>query len=414
MITILISSGTLKGERRIINNIFSDCVHTDNETVFDTIIIGGSLAGLLAARECAKSHFRVLVLEEDTEIGSPEKCGGLVSLHGISELGLMPKREVINEIRTGTVISPSGLKITIDAKRQHLVVISRRELDKRVADQALEEGAYISLGERVLGMKDHEVMTQKRRLVAKWIVDAGGAYSYARRNGSIAKAVQCDARVRGLDEQEVLVFLDSRLTAGFFSWVIPLGDNWVRLGAAATQGDPLFAIQNLAKRFDARLIKRVAAPLAIGGPLKSFYEGESILIAGDAAGQAKPTTAGGIYTSGLGGLIAGSVLRDALSEGKDTREEYQSRWLSKFGREFRFMGLMRRIYEKMDNNKLDDLLKALKKIGVDNLEFEEESFDMHSRAIRKILKFSNVSLVLQMFDEVLIALLQSLFSNITD
>jgi digeranylgeranylglycerophospholipid reductase len=402
------------GERRIINNVFIARVHANDKAEFDVTVIGGSLAGLLAARESADKRFKVLVLEEDTEIGSPEKCGGLVSLHGIAELGLMPKGEIINEIRAGTVISPSGLRITIDAKRQRLGVVSRRQLDKRVARQALEEGAHILVGERVIDVKDHEVITQKRRIVAKWIVDAGGAYSYVKRNGRVAKAIQCDAIVRGLDEQEVMVFLDYRLTAGFFSWVIPLGDNWARLGAAAVQGDPMLAIQNLEKRLDARIIKRVAAPLVIGGPIKSFSEGKSVLVAGDAAGQAKPTTAGGIYTSGLGGLLAGRVLREALDKEKDLRNEYEKEWVNKFGKEFRLMWLMRRVYERMDNKKLDSLLKAVKEAGVDNIEFEVGSFDEHSRALRKILKLSNLSLVFEMADDVLSALVESLFHNIVD
>ena len=33
-------------------------------------------------------------------------------------------------------------------------------------------------------------------------------------------------------------------------------------------------------------------------------DGKTVIV-GDAAGQAKPTTAGGIYTSGMGGVYAG-------------------------------------------------------------------------------------------------------------
>ena len=47
---------------------------------YDVVIAGGSIAGLLCAREIASSGHSVLVLEEDHEIGTPEHCGGLMSL----------------------------------------------------------------------------------------------------------------------------------------------------------------------------------------------------------------------------------------------------------------------------------------------------------------------------------------------
>ena len=57
---------------------------------YDVAIAGGSVAGLLCAREISSKGFSVIVLEEDYEIGTPEHCGGLVSLAGLEELGIIP------------------------------------------------------------------------------------------------------------------------------------------------------------------------------------------------------------------------------------------------------------------------------------------------------------------------------------
>ena len=57
---------------------------------FDVVIAGGSVAGLLCAREVASNGFSVLVIEEDYEIGTPEHCGGLVSITGLEEIGVIP------------------------------------------------------------------------------------------------------------------------------------------------------------------------------------------------------------------------------------------------------------------------------------------------------------------------------------
>ena len=59
-------------------------------SMYDVIIAGGSISGLLTAREIAKNGHSVLVLEEGFEVGSPEHCGGLVSKSALNDLGIEP------------------------------------------------------------------------------------------------------------------------------------------------------------------------------------------------------------------------------------------------------------------------------------------------------------------------------------
>ncbi|HEY4673420.1 MAG TPA: NAD(P)-binding protein, partial [Nitrososphaerales archaeon] len=75
----------------------------------DVIVMGGSIAGLLAAREVAATGLSVAVFEEHNEIGLPEKCDGLVSTKAIASLGIVPKpRMVQNHIDGAVLHSPNG------------------------------------------------------------------------------------------------------------------------------------------------------------------------------------------------------------------------------------------------------------------------------------------------------------------
>ena len=72
---------------------------------YDVVVAGGSVAGLLCAREIALRGHKVLVIEEDYEIGTPEHCGGLVSISAMDDLGIIPMRATLdNKVRTARMI----------------------------------------------------------------------------------------------------------------------------------------------------------------------------------------------------------------------------------------------------------------------------------------------------------------------
>jgi flavin-dependent dehydrogenase len=111
---------------------------------FQVAVAGGSISGLLAAREAAAGGASVIVLEEDAEIGTPEHCGGLVSMEGMRNLGIMPDAVTIenDRVKKARILSPSA-GFELSAEKQKVIVIDRRALDKQAALQAQRAGAQL-------------------------------------------------------------------------------------------------------------------------------------------------------------------------------------------------------------------------------------------------------------------------------
>ena len=131
-------------------------------------------------------------------------------------------------------------------------------------------------------------------------------------------------------------------------------------------------------------IRKIFAPIWIKGPIKKFVEGETVFI-GDAAGQAKPTTAGGIFTSGMGGVFAGQAISKFLkTNNHDDLEQYQKRWTSKFGKEFEKQSLARKVLERIDNDAINRLFDSITPEIIKEIS-EKDDFDFHTGSIIRLL-----------------------------
>ena len=361
---------------------------------YDVVIAGGSISGLLAAREIAAGGLSVVVLEEDAEIGTPEHCGGLVSISGIQNLGIVPDIDTIenNRIAHAKIFSPSS-SFEISAERQKVIVLDRRALDKQIAFQAQKEGAEIRVkcSMRSFGNEgsEHVVKTSEGDLSCNFFVDARGIASIISRNrNGVLHSAQYEVYASWIEPNTIEVVFDSQQYPGFFAWIIPTGRGRGKVGVAGRRINAANALQTyIDSKGKYSVVRKVYAPIWIDGPVRSFVSDRTIIV-GDAAGQSKPTTAGGIYTCGMGGLLAGRALVDAAKSDDRQKElllrQYESNWLSMFKAEFDKMLLARRLLERMDNKAIDDLITAIPTEIAQEASVDGD-FDFHSKALAKIL-----------------------------
>ena len=354
---------------------------------FDVVIAGGSVAGLLCAREVASKGFSVLVLEEDYEIGTPEHCGGLVSITGLEELGIIPFRKTFEHmIESAKITSPNGDSFTINSKKQKVVEISRRELDKQIAFQAQKNGAVIKVRTSFQEITDTGIRTKEEKIDCKIFVDARGVSSLIHKDRTgILSSAQYEIYSSWIKKGKVEVIFDQEKYPGFFAWVIPSGEGKGKVGVA---GRGINVAETLDKILEERknysVIRKIFAPIWIKGPIKNFVEGKTVIV-GDAAGQAKPTTAGGIFTSGMGGVYAGQAISKFLkTNNKSELDEYQKKWMGRFGNEFDKQLLARKMLERIDNNTINKLFESITPEITKEIS-EKDDFDFHTGSIIKLL-----------------------------
>lgn len=354
---------------------------------FDVVVAGGSVAGLICAREVARNNNTVLVIEEDYEIGTPEHCGGLVSVSGLEELGVIPFRKTFDHlIESAEIFAPNGNSFTINSKKQKVAEISRRELDKQLAHQAQKSGAVIKVRTSFQELTDNGIRTNEGEIKCKIFVDARGVASLIHKDRTgILSSAQYEIYADWIKKGKVEVFFDQKKYPGFFAWVIPSGEGKGKVGIA---GKGINVSESMEKFLDGKerysIIRKIFAPIWIKGPIDKFID-ENTVIIGDAAGQAKPTTAGGIYSSGMGGVFAGRAISKFLkTNNRSDLEEYQVNWTEKFGNEFEKQLFARKILERLDNETINKLFESVTPEITKEIS-EKDDFDFHTGSIVKLL-----------------------------
>jgi len=354
---------------------------------YDVVVAGGSIAGLLCAREIAAGKNTVLVIEEDYEIGTPEHCGGLVSVKGLENLGIIPFSKTLNYfIESAKIYAPNGNSFLVNSEKQKVAEINRRELDKQVAHQAQKNGAVIRVKTSFQGITEHGVRTNDGEVKCKIFVDARGISSLVQKDRTgVLPSAQYEIYAEWITKGRVEVFFDQDKYPGFFAWIIPSGEGKGKVGVA---GKGINASDILEKFLESKgqysIIRKIFAPIWIKGPIKKFVENKMVII-GDAAGQSKPTTSGGIYTSGMGGLLAGRAISNFLkSNNESDLEAYQKLWTEQFGEEFEKQLLVRKFLERINNNTINKLFSSITPEIVKEIS-EKEDFDFHTSSMIKLL-----------------------------
>ena len=358
---------------------------------YDVIIVGAGPAGSAAAQTCAAQGLSTLCIEEHGTIGYPVQCAGLLSNAAFSECRISD-RSVLNRVSGARVISGTGVEILIDAKVQKAVVVDRAAVDREMAESAAGAGAEYRLKTSVYGVRGNTVLTRgaygHEEHNFKILIAADGPRSTIARQYGMERAkvylsgIQADIP-HDCDPRFVAIYPDA--SPEFFAWSIPTGPGRIRAGLCGqTQVKERFAA--FIKKFGTSTTHLVTGTLPLGLMPRTY--GHSTLFVGDAAGFAKPTSGGGVYTGIRSARHAAATAIGCCERGIfDDRAlaEYERRWQEDFGRELELGFLLFGMRQKIGKEELGSIVQALKEPSLLAAIVEHGDMDRPGGLIKKLL-----------------------------
>jgi geranylgeranyl reductase family protein len=375
---------------------------------YDVIVVGAGPAGSYIAYELASSGHDVAVFEEKSASGLNVCCTGIISTECFQSLGLSPE-VILTKLNSARFFSPSERCLRLQTEKVQAYVVNRLLLDKALASKAQSQGAQYFFSSPVIDIipgKDSiqaETLCSGAREIfsARAVVLANGFRPKLPRKLGLGKiknflvGAQAEIEAKNVDELEV--YFGQEIAPGAFAWLVPISTNKAYIGLLAKSQAKLH-LQNFLNnlfgqgRISSREVEIEQKAIPLGTLARSY--GDRVLVIGDATGQVKPTTGGGIYFGHLGARIAARVLDEALSSDNLTAGQlshYQKQWKAKMGKELSRGYWARWAYTKLSDRQIDGIFNALGSSGMAEalLNSNNFSFDWHSRLISAILRRSS-------------------------
>ncbi|MBS3068525.1 NAD(P)/FAD-dependent oxidoreductase [Candidatus Micrarchaeota archaeon] len=342
--------------------------------MFDLHVIGAGPTGSVAALAAARKGQKVLMSEEHLRAGEPMHCSGLFSKSGLESLkDFFDYRKLIRNDIYGAIIDFSGEQIEIKTKNPIAYVCDRAALDATVAANAEKEGVKVEYGKRITN-----------NYAAQNIIGADGPFSQVATNFAFPKisqyvsTVQAYIKYKSETPKQVEVFLSNEKFPEFFAWIIPHDEELAEFGVGVALPNNVGKAWRTLLRMKgidyASQVKGAVIPISVRKKTAKRIGKRNVLLVGDAAGQTKATTGGGVIIGSNCARFAGIHCNSPL--------RYELEWNLRFGLD---LFTHRKVHDYLagkSNVQLQSLGRKIKQMELDRFLSNNGHMDRPTKMIK--------------------------------
>lgn len=361
----------------------------------EVTVVGAGVVGLSLARMLAERGISVSVYDSKRNVADgAEKASGIFSVSGLRRIGIPYDDAVINRLN-GARLHAGGEILNIMADDTKAYVVDRGKLAEACLKGAREAGANIHLNKRLSGDDLHDMARGKDSIV----VGADGAVSTVASTFGFPSipsyVLTAKATYRKVDVHDASVVdmhFDNSVTEGFFGWLVPYSRDTLEVAVGISSTAKIPSTEAFRKFLASDAVTDVVKNGDMGKELASIIPLKSrditvkgnVALVGDAAGQVKATTGGGI----IFGVSCAEALTDAisatLSQGKRLGA-YEKLWRGRHGKDLWLHGMLHGFYSGLGHDDFARLFRILRFLGAESFLGRYGDMDRLSLIVKRLL-----------------------------
>ncbi len=356
-------------------------------------VIGAGVVGLTLAKELALRNVEVEVFDAKKSVkDGAAKASGIFSIGGLGRIGIDPTHAIVNTL-DGANLYAGKERLKVKSEKPMAYVADRAILAEFCKDAAIKAGAKVTLGRKF----DRRELTDLGNDDNGIIIGADGAVSTVAAAFGFPKIQEYILTYKAEfdrayieDPHMVGLFFSNEIAYRFFGWSCPYSKERVELGIGVSDRAKTTSTAAFSKfRHDSMLEGMLKGSEMLNGyasiiPLttRPVSVKRNVALVGDAAGQVKATTGGGIIFGCSCAKILADTIDDNINNGTSLKA-YDTEWRKRYGLDLTMHRFLHDYYSNLGISNFEVFLKFSKILGAERFLSEYGDMDRPSLMLKR-------------------------------